>query len=54
MAITSKVMTLVSLIATLGQTQSTVGSVVNLGYAQVLPSNHPNTFSTDAVVLTMA
>jgi hypothetical protein len=35
MTITSKLLALVSLIAAVGQTQSTVGPVVNLGYAQV-------------------
>jgi len=37
MVITSRVLALVSFVAALGQTQSTVGPVVNLGYAQVLP-----------------
>jgi len=43
MAITSKVLALVSFVAALGQTQNTVGPVVNLGYAQVHPSTHPST-----------
>jgi len=54
MAITSRVLTLVSLIAALAKTQSTVGPVVNLGYAQVHPSEHTSTSSTIAVVLTLA
>jgi len=55
MAIVPKVLTFVSLIAALGQTQSTVGPVVNLGYAQVHPPGYTSIrYCTIAVVLTAA